>query len=236
MRQRGGESRAGRFAMVAAALLTGAAPASASAGGIPVAGSAGACATAFADTYGARHMEMGGGIALRPDGRFRYELAYGALDEEAGGHWTCDDATVYLTSDPVKAPRFLLLGTGPAPQGQLRITLDLPKGFSRQYFSLLLRNADGAVEQRDFAEDGLTVAFTPGARPLAIRPVLPVYEFAGEPIALPPGEGIEVRLRFIANDLGKVAFAHTPLRREGAGLALTRFGETIRFERIAPAP
>lgn len=176
-------------------------------------------------------MEMGGGIILRPDGRFGYELSYGALDEEADGGWTCDGTSVFLKSDAVKSPRFETVSMGAGASGQLHIALDVPEGMSRQYFSVLIRRADGAVERQQFTDDGLTFAFSAKERPVAILPVLPVYEFAGDPIDLPPGDGIALHLRFTPNDLGKVAFAQTPLRRDGKALLLERFDETIRFER-----
>ncbi|MDE2410311.1 MAG: hypothetical protein KGM18_00905 [Sphingomonadales bacterium] len=193
------------------------------------AGAGGDCVAALAGNYAARHMEMGGGIALQPGGRFRYELAYGAIDEEASGRWTCDGDTATLTSDPVVAPRFELLGRDGARAGRLRVTLDLPEGLSRQYFSVFVRYADGAGERLDLTDDGLDVALPAHRQVRAIRPLLPIYELAGEEIAVPAGAGPAVHWRFRPNDLGKVAFAGTPLRRQGGALVLTRFGEAIRF-------
>lgn len=195
---------------------------------------AGDCIGELAGIYAAQHMEMGGALLLGPDGRFRYELAYGALDEEARGRWTCDADTVRLTSDAVTPPRFEVLGSGPAPAGHVRVLLDLPRGMSRQYFSLLVHRADGSEERRQFDDEGLDLAFTAATRPVALLPVLPVYEVAGTRIGVPAGDGVEIRLRFAINDLGKVAFAGTALKREQAGLVLARFGEAIRFERTSP--
>ena len=53
--------------------------------------------------YRLSQMEMGGGLQLTPDGRFRYELDYGAVSEAAEGRWTLDTAGVHLTSEPMKA-------------------------------------------------------------------------------------------------------------------------------------
>lgn len=38
-------------------------------------------------------------LELLPNGRFRYGLSYGALDELAEGRWSERDAKVILTSD-----------------------------------------------------------------------------------------------------------------------------------------
>lgn len=143
-------------------------------------GAASDCTAAFVGDYAVRHMEMGGGIALRRDGSFRYELSYGALDEEAEGRWTCDKTTVFLTSNPVHPPRFAMLAADKAAKGELRIELDVPQGMSRQYFSVLIRKADGSTERREFGEDGIVVAYATQARPLAIVPLLPVYDLAGD--------------------------------------------------------
>jgi hypothetical protein len=204
-----------------------------------VAGTAGAsppqtCAAVFAGEYRASHMEMGGGLALGADGRFRYELAYGALDEMAEGAWTCEGDAVYLTSDPVTPPRFEVERTGPDARGVLRVSLALPKGMSPQYFSLLIAREDQSEQRADFDRDGaVTVAMTTPSRAVSIRPLLPVYLLAGDPIAVPRLRGAEIDLRFHPNDLGKVAFARTALQREGNMLVLVRFGEAIRLTRLS---
>lgn len=199
-------------------------------------GAASDCTAAFVGDYAVRHMEMGGGIALRRDGSFRYELSYGALDEEAEGRWTCDKTTVFLTSNPVHPPRFAMLAADKAAKGELRIELDVPQGMSRQYFSVLIRKADGSTERREFGEDGIVVAYATQARPLAIVPLLPVYDLAGDAIMLPDGDGLRVRLQFLPNDLGQVAFSRTALQQEGRGLSLQRFGAAILLERSPTAP
>src|SRR5437763_3681862 len=85
-------------------------------------------------TYDGRQMEMAAALELLADGRFRYGLAYGALDEEAAGKWIVHGDRVLLTSDPVTAPRFGLVSQSKGAPGVLRIDLDVPKGLSRQYF------------------------------------------------------------------------------------------------------
>lgn len=191
------------------------------------------CEVRLAAQYAVRHMETGGGILLRAGGRFYYELSYGALDEVAVGQWTCDDDAVFLTSDPVNPPRFLVQHVGEGRPGQIHIALDLPEGVPRQYFSVIVRYADGALQRRQFDEDGLTIDVSTSA-PLAIVPVLEVYEIAGDPIPLPAVPGFEVTLRFTPNDLGKVAFSHTPLQRFGEDLLLHRFNATIHLVRTRP--
>jgi hypothetical protein len=58
-------------------------------------------ASKVAGLYEINQMEMGGGLELRPDGRFRYALEYGAVSEEAEGKWTLDNGSVQLTTEPM---------------------------------------------------------------------------------------------------------------------------------------
>src|SRR4051794_22752582 len=86
-------------------------------------------------TYDGGQMEMAAGLELRADSRFNYALSYGALDEEAAGRWTLSGDRVLLTSDPVVAPRFVLVSRGRGVNGMLQLDLEVPNGLSRQYFN-----------------------------------------------------------------------------------------------------
>jgi len=67
--------------MIAAALLL------AMAGPAPVGG-----------FYRSNQMEIGAALQLDEDGRFQYQLDYGAVSESADGSWTSDGQTVFLTA------------------------------------------------------------------------------------------------------------------------------------------
>jgi hypothetical protein len=43
-------------------------------------------------------MEVGAALQLDEDGRFQYQLDYGAVSEAAEGNWSSDGTTVYLTA------------------------------------------------------------------------------------------------------------------------------------------
>ena len=78
----------------------------------------------LAGIYDGGQMELAAGLELRPDGRFRYGLSYGALDEQAEGQWAVEQGTLYLTSEPrVVPPRFALVSDTPAPRGRLSVRL-----------------------------------------------------------------------------------------------------------------
>lgn len=66
----------------------------------------------FVGVYDGGQMEMAAGLELSRDGRFRYGLSYGALDEAASGTWsvTADTVTLvvqqYESNDPSSDGKF----------------------------------------------------------------------------------------------------------------------------------
>ena len=43
-------------------------------------------------------MEVGAALELEDDGKFQYQLDYGAVSESAEGNWSTDGQIVYLTA------------------------------------------------------------------------------------------------------------------------------------------
>ena len=93
---------------------------------------AAALATAPADlvgVYDGGQMEVAAGLELRADGRFRYGLSYGALDEQAEGSWTVEGDRLLLTTEPAVVPaRFLIEDQKPTASGALEVGVVDPKG------------------------------------------------------------------------------------------------------------
>lgn len=65
----------------------------------------------LAGFYRSNQMEIGAALQLDPDGRFQYQLDYGAVSEAAEGSWTAEGSAVYLTSSKMigeyKEPEFV---------------------------------------------------------------------------------------------------------------------------------
>jgi hypothetical protein len=183
--------------------------------------------------YQSETMEVGGGLELRKDGHFRYELAYGALDEAAEGDWTFDGKTVRLTSRPMpKLPAFELLSDEPAPKGELWLTVD-KEGFNWE-------GRIDAIATDQSGRQGMVTTDDQGRvdsndrKLTAIDPLVPVYSIPAGHFPLSADRGHRLRLRFHANDLGHAAFHGQPLELRGRDLMLTRYAIEIRFVRIRP--
>lgn len=185
----------------------------------------------LAGEYDGGQMEIAASIELTDDQQFRYTLSYGAIDEMAEGRWERAPGGVLLTSDPITPPAFALDGQTAEAGRTLTLTLDVPRGVSRQYFDAIVRFADGRVVQRQFTEDGLAFDLGPEARPVGVAVFLPLFDVQSETYPVSFAAGGDVRIRFTPNDLGKVAFDRTEARFDKQDLLLDRHDRTIRFRR-----
>jgi hypothetical protein len=186
---------------------------------------------ALAGVYDGRQMEIAAGLELKPDGRFNYALSYGALDEQATGRWTVSGDRVLLSSNPVVAPRLFLVSRARGPEGVLQLSLDVPRGVSRQYFNALIGHANGQTQKVQLGEEGLLLPFGRADAPTTMRLVLQMFRVASDPVPLDPGSGYALQFRFEPNDIGKVDFRAEPLRIVNGELVLDRHGRTLRFRR-----
>ena len=193
-------------------------------------------ASSVAGMYEIRQMEMGGGLELKPDGRFRYALDYGAASEQGEGRWVTKDGKVLLTSDPMpKGPSFDLVKDEPAPPGELWVQL-APPGFGD-----FTTNLDAVVSRKDGSrervrEDGDGHMPVDATTATAIQLIVPIYGDVTAPIAISPDRGHRLTVRFSANDLGRPRFNSEPLAREGDTLVLYRYDAKIVFKPVQPRP
>ena len=154
-------------------------------------GPAAAQSGSFAGVYDGGQMEIAAALELKPDGRFNYALSYGALDEEAAGRWTASGDRVLLSSNPVVAPRLFLVSRARGPEGMLQLSLDVPKGVSRQYFDAMVTRGNGRTQKVQLSEEGLSLPFGRADPPTAVRLALQIFRVASEPV----GTRSEFRLR-----------------------------------------
>lgn len=183
----------------------------------------------IAGLYDGSRSEVAAMLELGEDGRYRYQLAYGALDEWSAGTWTRQGDAVVLQSDPYVAPAFEVSEQG-AGSGSLSVTMDLPNGLDPQYFAVTLHRKDGSAAFESMTSDGLEIPM--GDNPVvSLRPVLPVMDLMGPSFAVPEG-GAALKIAFRPNDLGFAGFSGEVLARSGVAFAMARHGLTLRFRRV----
>lgn len=186
---------------------------------------------ALVGQYDGGQMEMAAGLELSADGRFRYGLSYGALDEQAAGTWQAEGKRVLLDSDPVKAPHFSLLDQAAAPADTVQVSLAVPEGMEPQYFRAVVLLDDGTEIGGQLSADGLSLPLEAGRRPTSVRIALRVFGIVSDPIPVDIAKGLDLRFRFEPNDLGQVDFRDTVLEQDGDDLTLNRHDRLIRFRR-----
>jgi hypothetical protein len=189
----------------------------------------------IAGMYEIHQMEMGGGLELQPNGHFRYGFTYGAVDEEAEGDWAFDGTAVRLTSKPMPTePTFVLVKDAPAPKCTFSISADWGKFGWSSPPDVLVTFADSPKELH-FAQVDEQGVFHPEKCTVAsVLPLVPMFQVAGEPLNVSPATGHHLSVRFVANDLGHVAFRGEPLKLDGSALVWERFDAEIRFLRVRP--
>ena len=182
----------------------------------------------LAGDYDGHQMEVGAELVLLPNGHFRYELAYGALDESASGTWAFKDGAVLLTTVPaVVPPHFAVVSDNPYPRGGLWITLSsgpVVDGLSQRVF-LLYSDAppsnDNPPSIAEVAADGHVPL--PGNRmPRAIILEIPVIPVIDKPIPLMGTGGHHLTVRFEPHDIGKADFRAQRLAIQDGTLVMTR--------------
>ncbi len=183
-----------------------------------------------AGLYSGSQAEVGAMLELGEDGRYRYQLSYGALDEWSAGAWKKQDQAVVLQSDPFVAPAFEFSDQG-GSKGELSVKMALPDGMDPQYFALTLHRKDGSASFESMSAAGLVLAM--GDNPvISVRPALPVMDLLGPTFAVPEG-GAALNILFKPNDLGFVGFSGEVLPRNGEGVfELARHGIVLRFRKV----
>jgi hypothetical protein len=189
--------------------------------------------SSLAGTYNGNESEVESELRLEPNGRFKYYLSYGALDETSEGTWTADANGIVLTSDPVKSPIIQYLGYEGGRGSTVTITLEAPQQLPWQLFSVLVLHADGKVAQIPFDSGSLQLPLTGADAPRKIAVAFPLYQVASPPYDISPAVGA-IHFRFVPNDLGKIAFDHHRLPWDSDGFDLNRFGKVLHFHKEAP--
>ncbi len=186
---------------------------------------------AGAGLYTGNQMEVAAMLELGGDGRYRYQLSYGALDEWSAGTWTRQADGIVLQSDAFVAPAFEVSNEG-SGTGALSLELDLPSGFDPQYFAIAVHRKDGMASLERIPSGSLVLAM--GDNPVvSLRPVLAVIDLLGPEIPVPVG-GAALKIAFKPNDLGFAGFSGDVLLRKGQAFELVRHEITIRFRKVDP--
>lgn len=188
-------------------------------------------ATVQPGTYSGNQTEVAAALQLQPDGRFRYALSYGALDEQAQGRWEEKDGAVLLTTEPQPTPpAFPVVSDTPSPDGKVYATLARAEELGLLTLTLLVRYEGAQAFDYVEADESGLVPVPNGSRIAEIVPSIPAVLQVAEPHKLAPG-GHRLVFRFEPNDLGIADFRAEKLAIDGAELLLRRHDRDLRFRK-----
>jgi hypothetical protein len=178
--------------------------------------------------------DSAGGLELRADGRFRYELSEGALDEHAEGRWSDEGGTIRLTTEPKPRPAEFARGAdNPAADAPTLLTwLSDAREIGGIDFRFGL--ADGSVIAGYTQYDGWT--FAPGkAQPIRwVELAEPIHGAASPRFAIDPPASGGLVFVLTPNDIGTVDFDRSELERRGDDFVLHRGTRELRLVRVKP--
>lgn len=168
-------------------------------------------------------------LEIAPNGRFRYVLSEGAVDEGAEGKWICDQGVLKLSTLPTPKPAefrlekvsdskdadFALIVTGPDGRGVAAVDfrLEMPQG----------EPVTGYTQDDGWSRD------LGDTRPVSVQVAEPFFGTVSPVFPLPQHKGIKVHIVLIPNDIGVAAFKDTPVTQEDDQLVLHWRGRAIPY-------
>ena len=164
--------------------------------------------------------EAAGGLELTTDGRFRYGLSYGALDEQAEGKWRQQGNRILLTTDPSpRPPEWTLVSSEKGDPALFQLILENPSGQPIPNIGVEARLKDGSIEESRTRSDWLEAPLDATHIPIAVRFHIPVFDVSSPEFPIDLAKGHRLRFRLDPKDLGTRDFRDWPLEIRGDLLA-----------------
>lgn len=175
--------------------------------------------------------DVASGLDLGGDGRFRYFLIAGALDERAEGRWSAAGHTVRLRTEPKPVPSLFRTErpTRSAASG-LSVKVSAPDGRGIALVDVRIGFDVGAPVEGYTQEDGWSLPAEEKRVPRWIELGVPMHGLASPRFPIDPGSGNALAFTLVPNDIGVVDFDGVRIEREGKALVVHRWGGTLRYE------
>jgi len=176
-------------------------------------------------------------IRLRPDGRFDYFMAAGALDERAQGRWTQAGDRLRLTTEPKPVPaQFGLRSAGRAAGAPLTVKVVSPGGEGIAGVDLRIGFADGPPIEDYTQEDGWTLPRGKAGAALDRAFAVTMYGLASSRFPVDAAKANALTFILTPNDLGVLDFSTVAVELKGDRLLVHRGGGVLSYRRQATRP
>ena len=192
--------------------------------------------------------DVAGGLELGADGRFRYFLIAGALDQHAEGSWTETAGDIRLTTDPKPVPPSFARGPDAKPEeGKNAPTLHVRLADGRDLagidFRLGLTTSVGmagytqAEGWRIEEPDAATAAGTPERKIAWVELVEPIYDVVSQRFVIDPPAAGGLVFVLTPNDIEVVDFRNDRFEKRTDDFVLHLGERTLRMvreKRVSP--
>jgi hypothetical protein len=165
--------------------------------------------------------EAAGAIELTADGRFRYALTYGALDERAEGRWLREGERILLRTEPKpRAPGFEVVETSRGEAGTFGVLVEDPAGNPIPNLEIAIRVSTGETEVAQSQRGWLDGDLPAEATPLTLQIRIPVFDVFSDEVPVNMRAGNRMRIRLDPADLGVRDFEDEALEIRPDGLGI----------------
>lgn len=176
--------------------------------------------------------DVGGGLLIGANGRFRYALAAGALDERAEGRWERQGAKICLTTEPTPVPpEFKRAPDAAGNDRTATVMVSWPdgRGIAGVDFVIGFDTGDPLTGYTQY--DGWTMPPDELRTPRWIELREPVNNVKSPRFTLDEHDHGKLHAVLIPHDIGVVNFEGACLEQSASGFVLHRKEGDMRFQR-----
>lgn len=174
--------------------------------------------------------DVAGELELTADGRFRYALAAGALDERAQGRWESTGGTICLHTEPKPVPPRFSKASSEGQTATLLVTWPDGSGIPGVDFRIGFDAGDPLEGYTQYY--GWTMPDGDVRLPLWIELSVPMHGLRSPRFELDALDGGRIHIVLTPNDLGVVDFQGACLEPTDDGVVLHRKEGDMRFRRM----
>ena len=170
---------------------------------------------------------------LRADGRFRYGLTVGSLDEVAEGRWTADGSQIRLVSEPKPVPPTIT--AGPArqdPGAALSLLVATPNGNGVPGVDFVVGFDAGETIDDYTQANGWSLPKEEKRVPRWVEFSMESYGLQSSRFPINQDEANALSFVLTPNDIGVTDLSDTMVDVSGRDIIIRRHGGTMRFSRV----
>lgn len=177
--------------------------------------------------------DVAGGLLILPDGKFKYGLMAGSLDEGAEGRWEARGDAVCLFTEPVPvAPAFIKVPPREVDGAVPTVLVTWPNGRGIAGIDFIIRFDEGEPIEDYTQSDGWAMPAEDTRIPRTIEVREAVHRITALPFLLEPEDAGKLHVQLVPNDFGIPHFDGACLEARDDMFVLHRAEGEMPFVRV----